>query len=71
MKNHKLKRLASAPAWPDRALGTYLKNSRGDIFLTPLEALAALDGFGIEVLEMPATPRRIRDLIRARAGEVR
>jgi aerobic carbon-monoxide dehydrogenase large subunit len=31
----------------------------------------ALRPFGIEVLEMPATPQRIRDLIRARAGEER
>jgi carbon-monoxide dehydrogenase large subunit len=30
----------------------------------------ALRPFGIEVLEMPATPRRIRDLLRARAGEM-
>jgi carbon-monoxide dehydrogenase large subunit len=30
----------------------------------------ALRPFGIEVLEMPATPQRIRDLIRAQAGEV-
>jgi carbon-monoxide dehydrogenase large subunit len=29
----------------------------------------ALRPFGIEVLEMPATPQRIRDLLRARAGE--
>jgi carbon-monoxide dehydrogenase large subunit len=31
----------------------------------------ALRPFGIEVLEMPATPRRIRDLLRAHAGELR
>ena len=30
----------------------------------------ALRPFGIEVLEMPATPQRIRDLLRARAGEM-
>ena len=29
----------------------------------------ALRPFGIEVREMPATPQRIRDLLRARAGE--
>jgi carbon-monoxide dehydrogenase large subunit len=29
----------------------------------------ALRPFGIEVLEMPATPQRIRELLRARAGE--
>jgi carbon-monoxide dehydrogenase large subunit len=29
----------------------------------------ALRPFGIEVLEMPATPQRIRDLLRARGGE--